>query len=142
MDNLEFCNLLKEAKRMSGMTNVDIIVALRKSQGAISDMLNGRGDYALSKYLPYIKAIGYCLTINSAEGIVEICNDSDATKWLQDMLSQNPQSSRELGEKLDVSHPTILRIIKGGPIRLSLFLKLVEMFNCTITLDALLISTS
>ena len=40
MDNVEFCNLLKEAKRMSGRTNVDIIVALKKSQGALSDMLN------------------------------------------------------------------------------------------------------
>lgn len=136
MDNLEFCNLLKEAKRLSGKSNVDIIVALRKSQGTLSDMLNGRSDYTLSKYLPYIQAVGFCLTINSDGENVKIKDNSDATCWIQKMLKEHSYSSYELGKELGVSHQTALRIANGGALRLSVFLKFVELFQSSITLDA------
>lgn len=99
MDNLEFCNLLKEAKRLSGKSNVDIIVSLRKSQGALSDMLNGRSDYTLSKYLPYIQAIGFCLTINSDDESVKITDNVDATEYIKRKLQSSAYSFCELGKK-------------------------------------------
>lgn len=139
MDNLEFCNLLKEAKRLSGKSNVDIIVALRKSQGAIASMLSGTTDSALSTYLPFIDAIGFRLAINKANFagnyVRHIDTVDDAKKWLQSRLAKEG-SSYELGEKLGVSHQTAMRIAKGGTLRLSIFLKLAELFGYTVTLDA------
>lgn len=137
MDNLEFCNLLKEAKRLSGKSNVDIIVSLRKSQGALSDMLNGRSDYTLSKYLPYIQAIGFCLTINSDDESVKITDNVDATEYIKRKLQSSAYSFCELGKKLGISHQTVSRILNGGALRLSVFLKFVEMFHNSITLDVI-----
>ena len=137
MDNVEFCNLLKEAKRMSGKTNVDIIVAMRKSQGTLSDMLNGRADYTLSKYLPYINAIGFQLALNKGDNVLIMYDTSDVHEWLQNETSGNSLSYSELGHKLGVSHQTAMRIVKGGALRLSVFLKCAEIFGWSITLDAI-----
>lgn len=137
MDNVEFCNLLKEAKRMSGKTNVDIIVALKKSQGTLSDMLNGRADYTLSKYLPYINAIGFQLALNKGDNVLTMYDISDVHQWLQNETSGNSLSYSELGNKLGVSSKTAMRIVKGGALRLSVFLKCAEIFGWSITLDAI-----
>lgn len=136
MDNLEFCNMLKEAKHISGKTNMDIIVAVRKSQGAISDMLNARGDYALERYLPYIDAVGFVLTLKKNDETVCIYTPQDIHNWVSRELSNAPQTSRKLGEILEVSQTTAVRIVNGGKLRLSIFLKLVNIYGYTIYLEA------
>lgn len=136
MNNLEFCNMLKEAKKLSGKTNVDIIVATRKSQGALSDMLNGRADYALDRFLPYIDAIDFRLVLEKDGNDTVISKPEDATEWLNNELATEPQSTYKLGDALGVSRQTASRISSGGTIRISVFLKLAEVYGYTVRLNA------
>lgn len=134
MDQLEFCNVLKEAKRMSGKTNVDIIVALRKSQGALNDMLNGRADYTLGKYLPYIETLGFELTVQKKDESISVLSVEDAHKWMQSEVEQSTMQLNVLSEKLDITRKTLFNILKGGAIRISVFLKFVDIFGYRVIL--------
>lgn len=135
MDQLEFCNAIKEAKRMSGKTNVDIVIATRKSEGTLSDMVNARTDFSLGKYLPYINAIDFVLALQKKDTLLYIHNTEDALKWLTDEFSQSATLLNVLSKELGISRQTLYRILRGGTLRISIFLKLAEIFGYHVFLE-------
>ena len=139
MDNIEFCNLVKGAKKMSGVSNVELVIAMKKSQGVINDMLRPRGDYSVYRYLSFLNIIGFYISVTNKDGeCTDIQSESDLSSWTNSILQSLGQSSYELGEKLGTSHQTILRISHGGSIKLSIFLKLAELTNCKVSLEAII----
>lgn len=139
MDNIEFCNLVKEAKKMSGVSNVELVIGLRKSESTIVQLVKPKCDYNMIKYLEYLQVIGFYISVTNKDGeCTDIQSESDLSSWTNSILQSLGQSSYELGEKLGTSHQTILRISNGGPIKLSIFLKLAELTNCKVSLEAII----
>lgn len=138
MDNIEFCNLVKEAKKMSGVSNVELVIAMKKSQGVINDMLRPRGDYSVYRYLSFLNIIGFYISILQNNKCTNIRSEEDLTNWVKGIFVQFNTSSYGLGEKLGTSHQTILRISNGGTIKLSHFLKLAELTNSKVSIEAII----
>lgn len=136
MDNKGFCELLKEAKKMSGKSNIDIIVETRKSETTMGNMLRGDIDYALVRYLPYIDCFGFRLCITKGKEKTIISSEEDVKAWINAHFPKEDNSSYQLCEKLGTSNQTAWRILNGKTVRLSLFLKLIDLSRSKLTLEA------
>ena len=139
MDNIEFCNLVKEAKKMSGKSNVDLVVALRKTQGAITDMLRPKGDYSVYRYLAFLNVIGFYIAVTNKDGeCTDIQSEQDLENWAKLTVQLLGLSSSKLGEQLGTSKATAWKVSNGTSIHLSHFLKLAELTNCKVSLEAII----
>ena len=138
MNNIEFCNLVREAREISGIKTIDIVIALRKSSASLFQLLKPKCDYNIEKYLKYLGAIGFCIIITNQETSVEITNSKNMREWFVKTLNGLNMSQNQLGELLNTTPRTIRNIMNDGPIRLSVFLKLAELTNSKVFIEAII----
>lgn len=138
MDNIEFCNLVKEAREISGTSTIDLVIGLRKSEAAISQLVKPKCDYNMVKYLEYLQVIGFYIVVSSKQCGADISSEEDLNKWAKNVIEYLSLSSYQLGELLAIAQSTAYSIMNGGTMRLSIFLKLVDILEGKITLEAII----
>lgn len=138
MNNIEFCKLINDARELAGITILDLVMSVRKSEGSIRDVFKARADYTMPKYLPIIQAMGFCLVITNNTRSIKLQGIKDISEWVVDSMRGFNVSSYELGKMLEISQTTALSLLKGGPIRLSVFLKLAELTNSKVSIEAII----
>lgn len=125
MDSVSFCNMLKEARALSGISMVELCYKLNKSPTAVQKLFSSKSDSGMNKYIEYVRAIDAEILLSKENTtIAEIHSNQELTGWIMKVYPD--YSSVKLGEELEMSQPAALKILKGGTIRLSLFLKIAN----------------
>lgn len=135
MDSKEFCKLIKQAKKKSHITDYDIASALNKSAGTVRYILTPMYDFTMQRYIPILEFCNHCIKLSKDEIYIIADSNEKITKWINYETDNLKISIRQFAREMDVSAPTILNILKGGAVRLSLFLKFADYFGYTVTID-------
>jgi hypothetical protein len=136
MKTEEFSKLLKEARKMSGLNTVEIVTKAQKTEGAIKALLNCKFDNTLSKIIEFLDVIGFQIVVITQDKEVALQTFQEVSEFITRLITDMEQSLNALEKMLNVSHQTLGRRLKGGPIRLSVFLKLLNLNHYTLRLDA------
>ena len=127
MEPSEFYKCIRLAKEMCGKSNVELIIATGKSEGTLKNMWSGRYDNEMFGYFIFLNAMGYVFQITTASEVHKICSVADLRKWLITTMKAENKNYTALGAMLGVSRMTAKRIMEGGNIKLSVFLKFLNM---------------
>lgn len=135
MDSKEFAQLIKQAQEKEGIRCSYIASTLNKAYGAVRDILTLRNDFTMQKYIPIVELCNHCIKLSKDEIYIIADSNDKITKWINYEIDSLKISIRQFAREMDVSAPTILNILKGGAVRLSLFLKFADYFGYTVTID-------
>lgn len=132
MNNQQFCSMLQEMRELSGISRFDIMIKLRKSESTINNMIRGRYDNMMDLI---------CELIDAYESIIALSKNGDTkVLWSYDdikdlslkLLSLKP--TKETSESLGVALRSVNHIKRNQRIKLSIFLKLLEINGYEITI--------
>lgn len=135
MDSKEFCKLIKQAKKKSHITSSDIASALNKTTWAIYDVLAPKYDFTMQRYIPILEICNHCIKLSKDEIYIIADSNEKITKWINYETDNLKISIRQFAREMEVDASTILNILKGGSVRISLFLKFADYFGYTVTID-------
>lgn len=127
MEQQEFYNCIRRAKELSGKSNVELIIATGKSESTLKNMWSGRYDNEMSSYFVFLNAMGFAFQITSESEIYTISSVPELQSWLSEVMKAEQKNYTALGEMLGVSRMTAKRIMEGGNIKLSVFLKFLNL---------------
>lgn len=126
--------MLRDARKLSGYSWFEVCYKLKKAQSSLIQMLDCKNDYGMRKLLDYLAAIEMDIVLskdNKAELIIN--SEPSLHSWIKGLYEG--LSGYEIGKRLDISHQTANRIIKGGDVRLSTFLKIADQNDFSITIQ-------
>lgn len=127
MEQQEFYNCIRRAKELSGKSNVELIIATGKSESTLRNMWSGRYDNEMSSYFIFLSAMNFAFQITSESEVYSICSVAELQSWLSEVMKAEQKNYTALGEMLGVSRMTAKRIMGGGNIKLSVFLKFLNL---------------
>lgn len=104
MDNKEFFEMLKEARRMSGVKMYEVAYKLKKSEQTVINMLTGKTNKNFEIIMDFVQAINAALRI----GEDFISTLEEYNEWEKNVISQF--SYKDICELLDVTMDTASRL--------------------------------
>jgi prophage maintenance system killer protein len=139
MTGEEFGKILKDAAHLSGKTTVELVAGFGATMQTICAMYQNRYDTGVNKIMKFLNVIGFHITIinRDTKKETEFYDNDEVVEFIrQAMVSENLTYSN-LATKFDVSVGRAHRLLNGSvAIRLSLFLKVLELNNYSLRLDA------
>lgn len=131
MERIEFCELLLEAKRNSGITTSEISFKLKMLLPSLRRFEKGTHNFSVSKAVDYIEAANSYLLLkkkNSTEELL-IKEYKDIIRWLV-KSRDGVYTQRSLTQAVGLSNGTIRNIESDISIMsIDIFLKLVDIFG-------------
>lgn len=124
MDRTQFCAMLKDARKLAGVSIVNLCYNLQKTESAVKKLLDCNNDYGMKKVMDYLHAINSCIEIQNDTNRHELWDFADVTKCVNTLCES--LNGEQFAKQYDVSHQTAGRIFKGADIRMSTFLKVIE----------------
>lgn len=135
MDSKEFTQLIKQAKRKSHMTDASIALALHKSVDAIHSIMATKYDFTMQRYIPIVEECNHCIKLSKNEIYIIVDSNAKITKLINYETDKLKMSMYQFSKEIGISEGTILRVLDGGSVRLSVFLKFADYFGYTVTID-------
>lgn len=137
MTRQEFSVILREARKLSGIKSVDLVIKLHKGEAAISNLVNDRFDSMMERLMELIDAINFVIVIEKNGKETAFHKPEEVQVFVLDCIDKIPgTNAQEIADKLEIGRGTYFNIKKGGSIRLSVFLKVLELNHYTLRLDA------
>jgi hypothetical protein len=137
MNRQEFSAILRKARKLSGVKSVDLVIKLHKTEGSISNLINDRFDSMMDKLIEFIDAINFVIVIEKDGIETAFHNSEEVQAFVLGCIDKIPSTNaQEIADKLEIGRGTYFNIKKGGSIRLSVFLKVLELNHYAIRLDA------
>jgi hypothetical protein len=140
MEKENFYKALQEARKMSGLSITDLVIKLHKTDGTLRIIFSGKQDNTMQKLYEIIHAIGYCLEVHKDAESVALRDNDELGQFIIQLLQKVNQPTREIGKNIGVSYVTVQRILRGGAIRLSVFLQILKIHQYElsfVSLDAI-----
>jgi prophage maintenance system killer protein len=139
MTGEEFGKILKDAVHLSGKTTVELVAGYGKTIQTVCAMYQNRRDTGMDKIIKFLNVIGFHITIvkRDTKKETEFYDNDEVIEFIrQAMVSENLTYSN-LATKFGVSVGRTHQLLNGSvAIRLSLFLKVLELNNYSLRLDA------
>jgi hypothetical protein len=139
MTREEFCKLLKEAAHLSGKTTVELVSGYGATESTYKAMYQNKYDTAMSKILKFLKVIGFHITVVDINTKAEraLYDLEDIIDFTHEVYNSEIITSVQLGKILDISQASAHRFLqRSSVIRLSTFLKVLELNSYSLRLDA------
>ena len=95
MDRYEFGNMMKKARKDSGMKTTDIIGSSGMMYNEIMKFEVGKSNFVLKRVVKYIDTIGYCISFIKREDLV-IYSDESIYKFIHAIVSDKECTSVKL----------------------------------------------
>lgn len=117
----QFCDMLKEARKLSGVPWVDVCYRMRKTQSTIISMLDGKHDASMERIFNYIEAIEAEITISDKV----FCHEPELHVWLTEECRKYPE--KKICEIIHTTPMTVRRIRSGRThYKVSYFLEILN----------------
>ena len=134
MDNAQFFMMMKEARKLSGKSLLDVCIAMHKSQSAVVQLMSGKADYQLSKIFDFLTAIDCEIVVyDEHQVIVELTALKETIQWVKSLYEGIP--SCQLAGTFHCAHSTVLDMFKRDNMRLSIFLTVINSHHWTVNLQ-------
>lgn len=125
MDRTEFCQLMAEAKKKSGVRTTDLCFQLRMLPPILRRLENGVHNFGVDKAIEYLNALGYVIVISQNEAI-QICEYGQFIAWLKD-ARKGIYTQQGLAEAIQVTQKTIANIeTQKAKTSIDVFLKIAD----------------
>lgn len=117
----QFCEQLKEARVLSGISWLEVCHKMQKSQSAVITMLSGKSDTSMERIFNYIEAI-------EAEIVVKkhvFCHEPELHSWLNQAISG--YKNEQVCEIIHTTPRTVTRL-RGNKChyKISYFLSILD----------------
>lgn len=132
MDRHQFCEMLKNARAMSGMSLTETAYKMGKSVSSLTDILSGRKDMRLDRVFELLKAIDFKIDVTFEDENFEIVQIPEVTNFIKAIYPNI--TNKKFAEVVGCSVSSAYEILHGGNMRLSIFLTLVSEKNLPVYL--------
>ena len=134
MDNAQFFMMMKEARKLSGKSILDVCIAMHKSQSTVINMMCGQRNYQLSKIFEFLHAIDCEIVVNDNHTVViELTSSHETMQWVKTLYEG--MNSYQLADILHCAQGTALNMFKRGDMKLSIFLTVINTHHWTVNLQ-------
>lgn len=134
MDSQQFYQMLKDARKTSGLTWVQVESRMGCSHPAVIQLFSVKIDSGMFKLIEYTNAIKAAISLTLPNGdTFMVYSPQTLTEWMRVMWAE--RNNMQLAKEYGVSHQTIGRILNGGNFRLSIFLKTANNHNVFISIE-------
>lgn len=130
MNRQEFCELMAQAKKRSGIGTTKLSLKLQMLPAKLRQFERGLHNFSMARVIEYLDAIGCHLVLSGANDNVRISDYDTLPAWIKQMRMSRGLTVRDMADKIGcsssgLSHAEIMRTI----IRFDLFISIVEFFN-------------
>jgi DNA-binding XRE family transcriptional regulator len=133
MNRAEFCELMAQAKKNSGVSTSELSFDSRMLPSTLMRVEKGISNFSMQKAIQYLYAIHHHISLRNGKKIYVIKDYEDLLKWTVE--ARGKESQRSLAKVIDVNRGTITKIeTKKSEMSVDLFLKLVAYSNSIIAL--------
>ena len=134
MDRVQFYNMLKEARVLSGVSWIDLCYRMQRTQAAVMKLLSEKSDSSMDKIFDFIEAINAEILIeaighNLSDDYI-FCHEPDLHLWLTNKCREYPE--KQICEIIHTSTMTV-RNLKSGKrhYKVSYFIDILNYFQLT-----------
>jgi hypothetical protein len=139
MTREEFGKILKDAAHLSGKTTVELVAGFGATMQTICAMYQNRYDTGVNKIMKFLNVIGFHITVVDINTKAEraLYDLEDIIDFTHEVYNSEIITSVQLGKILDISQASAHRFLqRSSVIRLSTFLKVLELNSYSLRLDA------
>jgi hypothetical protein len=139
MTGEEFGKILKDAAHLSGKTTVELVAGFGATMQTICAMYQNRYDTGVNKIMKFLNVIGFHITVVDINTKAEraLYDLEDIIDFTHEVYNSEIITSVQLGKILDISQASAHRFLqRSSVIRLSTFLKVLELNSYSLRLDA------
>ena len=137
MNRLDFCKLMEQAKRASGISASEISFSMKMLMPTLRRFEKGKHNFGLVKVIEYLQVIHAKLVIYNDKSSVDITEYNQLIDWVVS-ARQGRYSQRQLAEAIGISY-TMLAYVESHKSHLSIdvLLKIIEVLGCNIKIESL-----
>ena len=131
MDRYEFGNMMKKARKDSGMKTTDIIGSSGMMYNEIMKFEVGKSNFVLKRVVKYIDTIGYCISFIKREDLI-IDSEESIYKFIHTIVPDKECTSIKLYYIFGVTQPSSWQILnKQINLTIDPFLRFYDHFHLT-----------
>lgn len=131
MDRITFTNMLVEARRSSGVSLKDLLIALQAWPTQLYNIEKGKHSFAVEKCLPYLDYIGYSIKLSKGESVLFVHDNADLITW--ETQIRGAISQRAFSKSIGYNNSRIFYIETGkDKMSIDMMLKIAEVYGYTV----------
>lgn len=128
MDRITFTNMLVEARRSSGVSLKDLLIALQAWPTQLYNIEKGKHSFAVEKCLPYLDYIGYSVKLSKGDSVLFVHNNADLIAW--ETQIRGKISQEVFSESIGYNKSRIFFIETGeNAMSIDIMLKIAEVYG-------------
>lgn len=135
MERIEFCELMVEAKKRSGISTSQVSFELKMLLPSLRRLEKGIHNFSVSKAIDYLHSINGYIQLHKNKTIYSIMQYEDIVQWLINERKDN-YTKHALTQKTGCANGTIGNIESGKSVMsIDIFLRLSEVLGFSITIE-------
>lgn len=136
MNREEFCKILVESRKNSGLSAADMSFSLKMIYNSVNRFESAKHNFKMDRVFDYLTVTNSYLVISTSKKSIKISSYEEILKVVAGFKAKLDISYRKLAKMAGVSNSTFLLIYsKKTTMSIDTFLSTMKAFNCTVSIE-------